>query len=268
MPYIEFDGKTADNAVQKACNELNLKKERLEYDVISYGSTGIFGLVGTKKARIRVSVPDNEEKQNYNSKKPFFQKDQNDDFISDSFLKKRNTFQARDSYEENEQPSETIDELAEQGFEALKKIINAITTDAVVTKDMKNEKIIFNVKGGNAAILIGKRGQTLEAMQYLVDKVVNKKRYRNKIRVRVDVEGYLEAREESLTKLAVRLGEKVKRSGRPTTLNPMNAHDRRIIHIALKNDIRLRTQSMGTGYYRKLVIFPQRRNARVNEQYY
>jgi spoIIIJ-associated protein len=75
----------------------------------------------------------------------------------------------------------------------------------------------------------------------------------------VDVEGYRERRKASLTQLALRLGEKVKRSGKPATISPMNAYDRRIIHIALKSETRLRTQSSGTGSLRKLVIYPQKK---------
>jgi spoIIIJ-associated protein len=85
------------------------------------------------------------------------------------------------------------------------------------------------------------------------------KEKKTRLRISVDVEGYRDRRKASLTQLALRLGEKAKRSGKPATISPMNAYDRRIVHIALKDDNGVRTQSMGTKSYRKLVIYPQRK---------
>jgi spoIIIJ-associated protein len=136
-----------------------------------------------------------------------------------------------------------------------------ITTDATISIEERSNRIFFNVKGGNSAILIGKRGQTLEAIQYILEKIVNKKR-QERIRIQVDVEGYLEKRRVSLEGLATRLAEKVKRTGKPATIGQMNSHDRRIVHIALKNDSQVRTQSMGEGVLRKLVIFPKKYSQR------
>ena len=136
-----------------------------------------------------------------------------------------------------------------------------ITTDATISIEERSNRIFFNVKGGNSAILIGKRGQTLEAIQYILEKIINKKR-QERVRIQVDVEGYLEKRRISLEGLATRLAEKVKRTGKPATIGQMNSHDRRIVHIALKNDNKVRTQSMGEGVLRKLVIFPKKNSQR------
>ena len=83
------------------------------------------------------------------------------------------------------------------------------------------------------------------------------KKTKTTLRISIDVGGYRDRRKVSLTQLALRLGEKVKRSGKPATISPMNAYDRKIVHVALQDDNRVRTQSMGTGSFRKLVIFPQ-----------
>jgi len=127
---------------------------------------------------------------------------------------------------------------------------------------------VFNVVGGNAGVLIGKRGQNLEAIQYLIDKIVNKKSEK-RIRLQVDVEGYIKARKENLTKLAEKLAEKTKKTGRPSTIGQISAQDRRTVHLTLKSDKEVRTQSIGDGYYRKLVIFPRKSNykrKRYNEK--
>jgi spoIIIJ-associated protein len=98
-------------------------------------------------------------------------------------------------------------------------------------------------------------------MQYIVEKIVNKKR-KDRIGIQVDVEGYLEKRRINLEKTAFRLSEKVKRTGKPATIGQMNSHDRRIVHIALKDDNMVRTQSVGEGILRKLVIFPKKNSSR------
>lgn len=254
-PSLEFEDKNVEMAVKKACEELNIPKEKLKHDVISYGSTGIFGLVGTKKARIRVTLP----------------KTSQDSKIEDSNTKEQKTASSDQSVKNTDfQMNAAIDEIEistsdddpkEIGREALQRILDLITTDAKIKIQEKTNRIFFNVKGGNSAVLIGKRGQTLEAIQYIVEKIVNKQR-KERVGIQVDVEGYLEKRRLSLEKTAFRLAEKVKRTGKPATIGQMNSHDRRIVHIALKDDHMVRTQSMGEGILRKLVIFPKKNSSR------
>ena len=142
----------------------------------------------------------------------------------------------------------------------LQRIIDSITSDASITVEEDSDRVLFNVAGGNAAVLIGKRGQTLEAIQSLVKKVVNKHNNNDKrIRVQVDIEGYLETRRLNLERLAARLAEKSKRIRKPISMGQMSAYDRRIIHLALKDDPDVRTKSSGEGYLRKLVIFPKKK---------
>lgn len=254
-PSLEFEDKNVEMAVKKACEELNIPKEKLKHDVISYGSTGIFGLVGTKKARIRVTLPKTTPKfkiEDSNTKKQ--QTDSLDQTV-------KNTDVQMDTPSDDIERSPSEDDPQEIGREALQRIIDLITTDATISIEEKSNRFFFNVRGGNSAVLIGKRGQTLEAMQYIVEKIVNKKR-KERVGIQVDVEGYLEKRRISLEKTALRLAEKVKRTGKPATIGQMNSHDRRIVHIVLKDDNMVRTQSMGEGILRKLVIFPKKSSSR------
>jgi len=146
--------------------------------------------------------------------------------------------------------------------EILQRIVEAITSDATIAVEETNGRILLNVTGGNAGALIGKKGQTLEAIQSLLDKIVNKHhRNEDRIRVQVDVEGYLATRKLNLEKLAQRLADKSKRIRKPISLGQMNGYDRRIVHLALKDDPEVKTKSRGEGYMRKLVIFPQNTNA-------
>lgn len=250
-PWLEFEGKNVEMAIKKACDELNIPKEKLKYDVVSYGSTGIFGLVGTKKARIKVAAPAPTSEPVLEVPDTTKQHDSLDVQIQEDVGSQIETTAA-------EREIHTLaGDPKELGSNALQRIIDLITTDANISIEESSGRILFNVKGGNSAILIGKRGQTLEAIQYLVEKIVNKNREK-RVRIQIDVEGYIEKRRVSLQRLALRLAEKVKRTGKPASVGQMNAHDRRIVHIALKEDRKVRTQSMGDGFVRKLVIFPKK----------
>jgi spoIIIJ-associated protein len=158
---------------------------------------------------------------------------------------------------ENQPPAEVTPEMVARGREVLEKILAHISEDVTIREEVSPGRILYNLDGGNPAIIIGKRGQTLEAIQYVVDKIVNRDA-EGRIRVQMDVEGYIETRKEHLQQLALKQAEKARRTGKPATIGQMNAHDRRIIHLALKDDRAVRTQSVGEGYYRRLVIFPKK----------
>lgn len=245
-PIQEFEGKSVEKAKQKASQRLNIPVDELQHDVISHGSTGIFGLVGSKKARIRVVVPEKQEEEllDLSPNLDLHESEGVGSIVDEAFGEKK--------------PSQVSQDSIDLGKEALQKMINVISAEAKVDVSKKDGRLCYEVSGGNAAVLIGKRGQTLEAMQYLVEKIINKQN-ETRIRVDVDVEGYLKNRREQLEKMAIKLGEKVKRTGKPLTAGQFNAHDRRIIHIALKEDRNVRTHSVGEGYYRKLKIYPKRK---------
>jgi spoIIIJ-associated protein len=254
-PCFEFEGKSVEKAVQKACDKLNMPKEELQHDVLSYGSTGIFGLVGSRKARIRVTVPEPPVSP---ETKPSEEK-KGSEALGEQFVEMSSTFKTDEP--KACEPYPVQDDPKTIGMNALQRIVDLITDGAQISTEQGRDRITFNVKGGNSAVLIGKRGQTLESIQYIVEKIINK-RIEERIRVQVDVEGYLQNRRANLKKLAERLAEKAKRTGKPANIGQMNAHDRRIVHMALKDDSAVRTQSMGEGYLRKLVIFPKRASYR------
>lgn len=264
MPsQIEFEGKDVEIAVKNASKKLSISAEKLKYNVISYGSTGIFGLVGAKKARIRVTVPDSapQKPEKVRTPPPPEQKDipreKPDPEIPDAPPAPPPAPEIAIEITP-EKTAWSLDEAALQaGKDALQQIVDAITTEASISVETDPEHILFNISSGNSAILIGKRGQTLDAMQYLVEKIVNRQND-DRVRVHVDIEGYLKNRENNLDQLAGRLAEKVKRTGKPASAGQMNAHDRRVVHMALKDDTAVRTQSIGDGLYRKLMIFPKK----------
>lgn len=244
----EFQAKNVEKALEKASDELNIPSDEIKHEVLTYGSTGIFGLVGIKKAKIKVFVEEEKAPQGQ------AEADEESTVLSEP-----------KSAAENQSDGVPIDadidsEIIDFGTQALQQIVDGISAGATVKIRQTKDKLCFLVTGGDSGVLIGKRGQTLEAIQYLLEKMINKKTTK-KMRVMVDIEGYLEKRKNNLKQLASRMAEKAKKIRKPVTIGQMNAHDRRIVHIHLKDENGIRTQSIGDGYYRKLMIFPKKRGA-------
>ncbi len=259
---LEFKAKNVEKAVEKASEELNLPKKELKYEVLSYGSSGIFGLSGGKKAKIRIQLPEDalplESKPEISELASIPSDGVEDSEPSDELNLGADYAAGKENLEDGQIYSFPEDPV-DMGRNVLQRIVDSITTDAQISVEEDSERIFFNVNGGNAGVLIGKRGQTLDAIQSIIEKVINKRR-KNRTRVLVDIEGYLETRKENLEKLAMRLAEKSKRISKPISLGQMNAYDRRIVHIALEDNPDVQTRSRGEGPLRKLVIFPKNRN--------
>jgi spoIIIJ-associated protein len=222
--------------------------------------------VGAKKAKIRVVTSKKEKgglktqpvKGNANKKQKAQKKTPENPPVKETLKAPENPAIKPAAVEEKaeEVPVETI----ELGKSIIQKIIDKITDEASVQIENKGEEVVYHVEGGKAALIIGKRGQTLEAIQYIVDRAINKNRER-RIRFQIDVAGYLENKRANLEQRAMHLAEKVKKTGKPVTVGELNVYDRKIVHLCLKEDNYVRTQSMGSGFYRKLVIFPKKAGA-------
>jgi spoIIIJ-associated protein len=154
-----------------------------------------------------------------------------------------------------EEPRMALLPLAQETLEGL---LERMREHGKVSGRQEEDRIILNIETDDAGLLIGKQGQTLEALQYLISKILAKKS-RRKVRVSIDVESYRARHDEALVHLALKNGDKVKRSGKPVTLNPMNPHDRRIVHLTLQGDKELRTMSRGEGLYKKVIIYPAKK---------
>ncbi len=151
-----------------------------------------------------------------------------------------------------EEPEELLLTAAK---EILETLLERMQEKAAVSVHEEDDRISLRIETDDAGLLIGKQGQTLDALQYLVTKMLAKKS-RRKVRISIDVEAYRARHNEALAHLAQKYGEKVKKSGRPVILSPMNPYDRRIVHMALQDDKELKTMSRGEGLYKKVVISP------------
>ncbi|MBU5437975.1 protein jag [Tissierella sp. MSJ-40] len=197
--------KTVDEAVKEALRELDVDQDDVKVEVMEEPSKGLFGLIGVKDAKVKVTVVNDPIE------------------IADNFLNRL---------------------LPSMNIEAM---------SVVKREGMSLHVDITNISSSDMGILIGKRGSTLDSIQYLLSLVVNKDR-ENYIKIVVDIKGYRKKREETLIRLANKMAEKAKYSKRPIRLEPMNPYERRIIHSALQNMEGITTHSEGDEPYRRVVI--------------
>ncbi len=232
MEYVEFTGKTVDDAITEACQKFTITSDRLEYEVIEKGTAGIFGFAA-KPAIIKARVFDPNAPKEEAVKK--VEPSKTDDV----------------SAETNDKESAP----AADPKEFLSKVFDAMNMKVDVSVETVENEMNIELSGDDMGVLIGKRGQTLDSLQYLTSIVVNKgqKEY---IRVKVDTENYRSRRKETLENLAKNLAYKAKRTKNPVSLEPMNPYERRIIHSALQNDKYVSTHSEGEEPYRKVIITP------------
>ena len=233
MDYIEFTGKTVDDAITEACQKFTITSDRLEYEVVEKGTAGIFGFAA-KPAVIKARVFDPNAPKEEDTKKE---------------EKKEN------KEEKTSKKTDTEVVPAADPKEFLNKVFAAMNMEVSVSVEMNENEMNIDLSGEDMGVLIGKRGQTLDSLQYLTSIVVNKgqKEY---IRVKVDTENYRSRRKETLENLAKNLAYKAKRTKNPVSLEPMNPYERRIIHSALQNDKYVTTHSEGEDPYRKVIITP------------
>lgn len=209
---LEASGKTVEEAVQKALQELGLAEDQVEVTVLKKGKAGILGF-GSDEARVLVTP--------------------------------------------REIPPAGDGALKEAAIEALSKILVALGIKATVVPGESltslTASLCLNVEGEDVGILIGRKGQTLSSLQFILNLIISHK-FKNQNLILVDVAGYRKRRYENLRTLALQLSEQVKRTGHPVYLEPMPPLERRFIHLALADDPQISTRSEGQGDSRKVVI--------------
>ena len=216
MQTFEFEGKTTEEAIENACRQLKLTKDEIDVEIIEPGSAGIFGLVGGRKAKVKVTTTAEEP-----------------------------------------EPVEETNGVA-IAKDALENILTLIPMEGTTVSAAQNDgTIALNIEGDTSGLLIGRKGRTLDALQFIVNKIVNKA-LEKRTQVVVDSENYRQRRQESLIQMALRMGEKAKNIGKPVVTNLLNPHDRRIVHMALRDDESLDTKSRGESMLKKILIIPKR----------
>ena len=248
--YIEVSAKTVEEAITEACVKLGLTSDRLEYEVVEKGSAGFLG-IGNKPAVIKAREKEGEEES----------------FETVSSDKKRieSTGEAEkpEKREKSEKKSSRLSEESVAKFdqsarEFITNVCKAMGIEVQIdTKyDADNNCLDIELSGKEMGVIIGKRGQTLDSLQYLTKLAINNNT-EEKIKVKVDTEDYRSRRKKTLENLAGNVAYKVKKTGRPVELEPMNPFERRIIHSALQNNRYVKTQSEGEEPDRYVVVSPK-----------
>lgn len=235
MEKIEVTGKTVEEALINASLQLGTSSDNLEYEVIEKGSNGFLGMFN-KPAKILVSRKTEAEEDEINIKKETVKEEKTVETAKKEVVADNGAVEAKVRKFLN-------DIFATMGLE--------VTIEMTINDD---DSIDINLVGGDMGVLIGKRGQTLDSLQYLVSLVANKEGGKY-YRVKLDTENYRERRKATLESLAKNIAYKVKRTRRPVSLEPMNPYERRIIHSALQNDKYVATRSEGEEPFRHVVVY-------------
>lgn len=273
---IRVSAKTVEDAITEASIQLGITSDKLEYEVIEKGSAGFLG-IGMKQAVIeaRRKVEEKQETEIVEEVKKEIQQVAAEEVKAEEKIveevkaeiehdeKPKQTTEKVEKKEEikNDAPVkrevelvEVTDETKEAVSAFLKDTLKAMGMEVEIAFDIDEDgSLSINMSGPNMGILIGKRGQTLDSLQYLANRVANKHQS-GYVRVKLDTENYRARREETLKHLAKNIAHKVKRNRRPVALEPMNPYERRIIHSALQNDPYVTTHSEGEEPYRKVVV--------------
>ena len=269
---IRVSAKTVDDAITEALIQLGVTSDRLEYEVIEKGSPGFLG-IGMKQAVIEArrkpepepepepeevfAKPEKPEIKETKKEAPVHKKKEK----AERKPKKEKEVREVKEEEKPEEPKREETVLAEvqdvtiQAVEDfLKNTLTAMNMEVEIKSEIDSDGALsVEMSGEHMGILIGKRGQTLDALQYLANRVANKHQD-GYVRVKLDTENYRARREETLRHLAKNIAHKVKRTRRPVALEPMNPYERRIIHSALQNDKFVTTHSEGDEPFRHVVV--------------
>ena len=237
---IEKNAKNKQDAIELALKELNASREDVEIEVLDEGSKGFLG-IGARDARVRVTLIKSEEP------------------VNETYVQEKEEVAETEVKPVKREPKvkkESLGDPADDAKKFLSDIFNAMDLDVAIDAKMEEQSVSIDLSGENMGIVIGKRGDTLDSLQYLTSLVVNQ-RSDDYIKVSIDTENYREKRAEALLALSTRLADKVTKTGKKFTLEPMNPYERRIIHSNLQDSETVTTYSVGSEPYRKVVIAPK-----------
>lgn len=272
MSAKEYTAKSVEEALEKALNEMMLTREDIHYEIVQQPSKGFLGF-GQKDAVVRVSKKDAAETKveavEVKAEIPVQEPTPVVEVVVDDTEEQEEEVSFEEAFDTDiDEETEELDvavakadkkelyEAAEaKGRAFLAKIFEEMKLDVVIDVKENGGYLVFDLQGENLGILIGRRGDTLDSLQFLLNLVINDKN-NAKVKGIIDIENYRAKREETLIGLGHKLAAKARKTGQKVVLEPMNPQERRIIHMALQNDKRVTTYSEGEEPYRKVVIEP------------
>ena len=263
MRTVRITAKTIEAAVAEGLEKLGISREEAVVHVVEQPSSGLFGLIHKKMAVVDISAPDEEaEDDTVEEASPAEEAKEEtpaEEPKAEEAAPEAEEAPAEEKKAEREEPTfdpEEQKKVAEEAKTFLAGVFAGMHRAVTMECRMTEERIMINLVGDGLGILIGKHGQTLDALQYLTNLAAGKS-FRHHYFILLDVENYRERRQDTLEALARRLAGKVKRTGEEIRLEPMAAGERRIIHLALQDDHAVSTDSEGEAPYRYVVIRPK-----------
>lgn len=258
MSYFEFTGKNVKEAIAKACTELDTEEALLEIEVIAESTRGFLGIVGQRDARIRVKrrniLKEVMEAQDINEEEL---KSPDSSFLDSPGPAAQSGQTMGEVVREDVEPEDHPD--LERARQLLQDILDRIPVEVEVKGSVVDGVIRLDIEGDKSGLLIGKRGQTLDSLQHLMNKILNKENAGNgKVEIIVDTEDYRRRKQETLKEIALKMSRKAKKSLKPVSLNPMPANERRLVHLILAEDREVYTKSYGEGPLRRIIVYPRR----------
>lgn len=243
MNAVEAEGTTIEDAIANALKQLHVERDRVEIEVLTQPTKGFLG-IGGKKARVRatlrvplsVRAPEPPPAEVTRPREP-----------------------RAEPSGEAAAAAQVPAEMGEKACTILKEILQLMGTEARLGLETRNDETVITATANSRTpegFLIGHRGQTLDALEYLLNRIITKSD-ETEAHIALDIEGYRERRWKSLESLALRLGERAKRRRKTITLSPMSPRDRRVIHLTLQEDPLVTTKSTGRGYFRQVTIVPE-----------
>ena len=254
MSSITVSAKTVNDAITEASIQLGIASTGIDYEVIEEGSAGFLG-IGRKQAVIKAWKKEEhkEAPKKEVSKKETPKKESPKKEVSEKEVKEEVSTEPVVAKKE-EKLVEVTSETKEACEKFLYDVLKTMGMEVKITSDIDEDgTLCIDMEGENMGILIGKRGQTLDSLQYLTNRVANKTQD-GYVRVKLDTENYRQRRKETLENLAKNIAHKVKRTKKSVSLEPMNPYERRIIHSALQADRYVSTHSEGEEPYRRVVV--------------
>lgn len=255
MKSVEKTGKTVDNAITDALIELGATTEEVEIQVLERGSKGFLGL-GAKNARVRVTLKELPDAQD-------IPQSAEDDYDFEEVLKEDEEA-IEEVINEDKRNLANIEEATENAKVFLNSVLTEMGLNATLVTRVVEDRVYIDISGERMGMVIGKRGDTLDALQYLTNIVVNKGHH-DYVKIMLDTENYRSRREETLRKVAYKFAKKAAQTKKPVILEPMNPYDRRIVHSALQDSKTVKTHSEGKEPFRRVVITPLYSNKTYNK---
>lgn len=265
---MEWTGRTVEAALEAAAADLGCAPASLEYTVLEQPSRGFLGLIGRKDARIRVRDIDGAAVAETKAADPSADMAELETRLEEEVEETQVDAPDQAASAKAAKAKAAVSQLEQEkrARKFLEDVFAAMKIEVELQRSETEEGILFQIEGESLGILIGKHGQTLDALQYLTNLAANRGVASERLHVQLDIEGYRARREETLTRLAGHLAEKACRIGQEIHLEPMNRHERKIIHMALQDSRKVSTYSAGDEPRRYVVIVPRRRRRAENSR--